>query len=110
MTVSSDSLQYESGFLGSVSAKSPSFTTAIGMLESEAMSMSYITGILTSRVYDVAIESPLQFAPKLSERLGVDLWLKREDMQPVIIDICVIYQLLYDLCSLIIPGNGISID
>lgn len=45
--------------------------------------MSYLTNILSSKVYDVAIESPLQFAPKLSEKLGVKLWLKREDLQPV---------------------------
>ncbi|KAJ0028283.1 hypothetical protein Pint_35820 [Pistacia integerrima] len=45
--------------------------------------MNYLTNILASKVYDVAIESPLQFAPKLSERIGVKLWLKREDLQPV---------------------------
>nr|CAD1832562.1 unnamed protein product [Ananas comosus var. bracteatus] len=45
--------------------------------------MEYLTNVLTSRVYDVAIESPLQPATKLSERLGVNLYLKREDLQPV---------------------------
>lgn len=45
--------------------------------------MGYLTNILSSKVYDVAIESPLQLAPKLSERLGVQVWLKREDLQPV---------------------------
>ncbi|CAN1337747.1 Threonine dehydratase 1 biosynthetic, chloroplastic, partial [Linum perenne] len=45
--------------------------------------MAYLTSILTSKVYDVAIESPLQCAPKLSEKLGVKVWLKREDLQPV---------------------------
>ena len=39
--------------------------------------------ILSSRVYDVAIESPLDVAPNLSERLGNRIWLKREDLQPV---------------------------
>ncbi|TYH29927.1 hypothetical protein ES288_A01G052600v1 [Gossypium darwinii] len=34
-------------------------------------------------IYDVAIESPLQLATKLSERLGNQVWLKREDLQPV---------------------------
>ncbi|OIT39337.1 threonine dehydratase biosynthetic, chloroplastic [Nicotiana attenuata] len=43
----------------------------------------YLKEILTSKVYEVADETPLQFAPKLSERLGVNLWLKREDLQPV---------------------------
>lgn len=45
--------------------------------------MEYLTNILSAKVYDVAIESPLQFAPKLSERLGVKVFLKREDLQPV---------------------------
>lgn len=45
--------------------------------------MTYLTNILSSKVYDVAIESPLQLAPKLSARLGVKVWLKREDLQPV---------------------------
>ncbi|WVZ04014.1 hypothetical protein V8G54_024820 [Vigna mungo] len=35
--------------------------------------LSYLTNILTSKVYDVAIESPLQFAPKLSGKLGVKI-------------------------------------
>jgi threonine dehydratase len=39
--------------------------------------------ILTSRVYDVAHESPLEPAPRLSARLGNDVVLKREDLQPV---------------------------
>ncbi|KAK4377724.1 hypothetical protein RND71_004020 [Anisodus tanguticus] len=43
----------------------------------------YLTNILSSKVYDVAHETPLQNAPKLSERLGVNVWLKREDLQPV---------------------------
>ena len=39
--------------------------------------------ILNARVYDVAVETPLDAAPRLSERLGERVWLKREDMQPV---------------------------
>ncbi|WP_207253989.1 MULTISPECIES: threonine ammonia-lyase, biosynthetic, partial [unclassified Pseudomonas] len=35
------------------------------------------------RVYDVAVETPLQTARQLSERLGNKVWLKREDLQPV---------------------------
>ncbi|MFO0895797.1 MAG: threonine ammonia-lyase, biosynthetic [Pirellulales bacterium] len=45
--------------------------------------LDYLQRILTSRVYDVAIESPLELAPKLSARLGNQVWLKREDAQPV---------------------------
>lgn len=38
---------------------------------------------LLARVYDVAIESPLDQARKLSEQLGFEIFLKREDLQPV---------------------------
>jgi len=43
----------------------------------------YLEAILTARVYDVAIESPLEPAIQLSERIGNRVLLKREDMQPV---------------------------
>ncbi len=43
----------------------------------------YVKKILTSRVYDVAVETPLQAAQQLSERLGNQILLKREDLQPV---------------------------
>ncbi|MEM9531276.1 MAG: threonine ammonia-lyase, biosynthetic [Pseudomonadota bacterium] len=33
-------------------------------------------------VYDVAKRTPLEPAPNLSRRLGADIWLKREDLQP----------------------------
>ena len=45
--------------------------------------LNYLQRILNARVYDVAIESPLELAEKLSERLGNRVWLKREDTQPV---------------------------
>ena len=44
---------------------------------------SYLKRILTARVYDVAIESPLELAPNLSARIGNNVLFKREDMQPV---------------------------
>ncbi len=43
----------------------------------------YLIKILTARVYDVAIESPLERAKALSQRLGNTVLLKREDQQPV---------------------------
>lgn len=43
----------------------------------------YLQRILRARVYDVAIESPLDPAPNLSRRLGNQVLLKREDLQPV---------------------------
>ncbi len=45
--------------------------------------MDYLRAILTSRVYDVAIESPLTHAKRLSARIGHRVLLKREDLQPV---------------------------
>src|SRR5512132_2744944 len=39
--------------------------------------------ILTSRVYDVCRETPLDPAPRLSRRLGNEVLLKREDLQPI---------------------------
>ena len=43
----------------------------------------YIRKILAARVYDVAVESPLDLLPRLSQRLGSPVRLKREDLQPV---------------------------
>jgi threonine dehydratase len=43
----------------------------------------YLERILRARVYDVAIESPLELAPGLSKRLRNRLLLKREDLQPI---------------------------
>jgi len=43
----------------------------------------YLQRIREASVYDVAIRSPLETAPGLSRRLGNDVWLKREDLQPV---------------------------
>jgi threonine dehydratase len=48
-----------------------------------AMDYGYIERILKARVYDVAIESPLDPAPRLSRRLGNQVLFKREDLQPV---------------------------
>ncbi|MCE2999232.1 MAG: threonine ammonia-lyase, biosynthetic [Betaproteobacteria bacterium] len=47
------------------------------------MSGDYLERILNARVYDVAIETPLELAPALSKRTGNRILLKREDMQPV---------------------------
>ena len=43
----------------------------------------YVRRILTSSVYDVAVETPLEPMKQLSARLGLDVLLKREDLQPV---------------------------
>jgi threonine dehydratase len=47
------------------------------------MPESYIERILRARVYDVAAETPLTRADGLSRRLGNQVLLKREDLQPV---------------------------
>lgn len=43
----------------------------------------YLQQINAAHVYDVALETPLQHAHALSARLQNNLFLKREDMQPV---------------------------
>ncbi len=45
--------------------------------------INYQERIRNASVYDVAIESPLDFARNLSARLNNRIWLKREDLQPV---------------------------
>ncbi|MBB6096567.1 threonine dehydratase [Povalibacter uvarum] len=47
------------------------------------MSNDYLERILKARVYDVATESPLEAAPRLSRRIGNTVLFKREDLQPV---------------------------
>ncbi|MEL7511921.1 MAG: threonine ammonia-lyase, biosynthetic, partial [Cyanobacteria bacterium J06554_3] len=43
----------------------------------------YLERILKARVYDVAQETPLDLAPRLSDRLNNQILLKREDVQSV---------------------------
>ena len=43
----------------------------------------YVKRILQSRVYDVAVETPIHAAPLISKRIGNRVLLKREDLQPV---------------------------
>jgi len=47
------------------------------------MTTDYLKKILTARVYDVAVESPLELAPMLSQRYGNRIYFKREDVQSV---------------------------
>ncbi len=47
------------------------------------MPINYVKKILQARVYDLAIETPLDLAPRLTDRLGNRVYLKREDLQPV---------------------------
>jgi len=47
------------------------------------MAQKYIERILRAQVYDVARETPLDPAARLSQRLQNNVFLKREDLQPV---------------------------
>jgi threonine dehydratase len=47
------------------------------------MQENYVERILKAKVYDVAIETPLDAAPRLSRRLNNRVFFKREDLQPV---------------------------
>ena len=44
---------------------------------------NYLGKILNARVYEIAQETPLQFAPVLSSAVSNRVLLKREDLQPV---------------------------
>ncbi|GJN23532.1 hypothetical protein PR202_gb11189 [Eleusine coracana subsp. coracana] len=85
LRVAPESLQRESGYL--VEAPRETGAEGNGFVDGAGIggpgAMEYLTSVLSSKVYDVAIESPLQLATKLSDRLGVNLWVKREDLQPV---------------------------
>jgi threonine dehydratase len=47
------------------------------------MQVNYVDRILKAKVYDVAVETPLEAAPRLSRRLDNRVLFKREDLQPV---------------------------
>src|SRR6218665_1653740 len=69
-----------------MSAGSPSqpFSSAASLeADGQPGLMSYLQKILNARVYDVAVESPLEPAARLSNRIGNQVWPKREDTQPV---------------------------
>ncbi|MGH0032018.1 MAG: threonine ammonia-lyase, biosynthetic [Myxococcota bacterium] len=53
------------------------------MSDADAALRAMVEKILRARVYDVARETPLEHAPRLSARLGEKVLLKREDLQPV---------------------------
>ncbi|KAL2480959.1 Threonine dehydratase [Abeliophyllum distichum] len=69
LRVSPSSLQCESGYL------IPNNPDNGGVSNGTLNAMEYLTNILVSKVYDVAYESPLQLATKLSERWGFNVLL-----------------------------------
>ena len=52
-------------------------------MNDKSLQEQYLRRILNSKVYDVAIESPLEEAAALSRKLGNHFLLKREDLQGV---------------------------
>mmetsp|Transcript_10082 Transcript_10082/g.11782 ORF Transcript_10082/g.11782 Transcript_10082/m.11782 type:complete len:638 (-) Transcript_10082:154-2067(-) len=58
-------------------------TPSCEMNRSQYSPSDYLKKVLTSKVYDVAVETPLEEAKRLSERVSNTLLLKREDLQPV---------------------------
>ncbi|MFT5663044.1 MAG: threonine dehydratase [Gammaproteobacteria bacterium] len=65
----------------------------------------FLEKVLTARVYDVSRETPLDFMPRMSQRLGNKTLIKREDLQPVFSFKCrgafnKIYQVLQENPSL----------
>ena len=53
------------------------------ILQESIQETDYLKLILNARVYNVASESPLTLATKLSSRLENTIYLKREDLQPI---------------------------
>ena len=75
-----------SGAAASASAPRPLQNPAKAVVLPAAPALTpadYLKKILTARVYDVAVESALEPAKNLSQRLNNTVLLKREDQQPV---------------------------
>jgi len=70
-TVTTPTLEWENDF------------KAVSKAESHAIASEYLVKALSSRVYDVAVETKSSFAPTLSNLIKNDVYLKREDTQPV---------------------------
>ncbi|MGL5396432.1 MAG: pyridoxal-phosphate dependent enzyme, partial [Shewanella sp.] len=64
-------------------AESQSAQASPASVEKSQLAQHYLQKILLSSVYDVAKVTPLSSLNKLSARLGCQVFLKREDMQPV---------------------------
>eukprot|EP00752_Nemacystus_decipiens_P004133 g3782.t1 len=68
---------------GSMEAVAPR-SVGVGNMPSRKRPMDgYLNKVLNARVYDVAIDTPLQKAVNMSNDLNNNVYLKREDLQPV---------------------------
>ena len=47
------------------------------------LAREFLPRILTARVYDLAVQTPLGALKNLSAETGASVWLKREDLQPI---------------------------
>ena len=56
---------------------------AASVPDESLMPSKYLEKILRARVYDVAEETPLEYAHRMSQKLDNHVRLKREDLQPV---------------------------
>ncbi|KAJ1960524.1 threonine deaminase, partial [Dipsacomyces acuminosporus] len=76
---------FESGLTTPVGGQTPTPPSLLTQPEADARSThpDYLQMILNSYVYDVATETPLTHAVNLSSRCGNEVYLKREDLQPV---------------------------
>lgn len=52
-------------------------------IPTEPTGAEYLRAVLSSKVYELAIVTPLQSMTKLSDKLGNQIFIKREDRQPV---------------------------
>lgn len=73
----------EKGTLDFSALTQPKPLQASSPVHSHSMTTDYLRRILGARVYEVAHETALERAPGLSQRLGCEVLLKREDTQPV---------------------------
>ncbi len=67
----------------STNAKAAASNEKGAILSESEETNHWLRSILTAPVYDVARHTPLERAPGLSNRLKNEIWLKREDLQPV---------------------------
>jgi threonine dehydratase len=70
-------------FEGNSIYQNPFYGSKLDKYEGDGTEPDYLQLILTAKVYDVAIETPLTRAINLSNRLQNNILLKREDLQPV---------------------------
>eukprot|EP00871_Galdieria_phlegrea_P001887 jgi/Galph1/269/GphlegSOOS_G5102.1 len=76
-------MNHSSGLPSDADTSLPTLSTSLPKNYENEKSHQYLEKVLLSRVYEVAIESPLNLAPLLSTRVDNNVYLKREDEQPV---------------------------